>query len=146
MQKYIKNDFSEIRYFKDDVKVSDWIDLKEYRLMTNIEILKHETNPNTDYHVWNGSAWVDNRTAEEIAEYDRSLLQPLTKRQFALYLYDLGLYDQVMDALNADMRFKIELETVATVERNSPTVAAMGQLLGWDDATIDKKWEEALTL
>ena len=41
MQKYIKNDFSEIRYFKDDVKVSDWIDLKEYRLMTKAEILKH---------------------------------------------------------------------------------------------------------
>ena len=74
MQKFIKNDLSEIRHFEDSVKVRDWIDLTQYRLMTNIEILKHETNPNTDYHVWNGSAWVDNRTAEEIAEYDRSLL------------------------------------------------------------------------
>ena len=44
MQKYIKNDLSEIRYFEDDVNVSDWIDLNEYHLMTDDEIGHHE-NP-----------------------------------------------------------------------------------------------------
>ena len=29
MQKCIKNDLSDIRYFEDEVKVCDWIDLKE---------------------------------------------------------------------------------------------------------------------
>lgn len=72
MQKYIKNDFSEIRYFKDDVKVSDWIDLKEYRLMTKAEILKHETLRPTEFHtiwVWDNEPsaghWEDGRTEEE---------------------------------------------------------------------------------
>ena len=62
MQKFIKNDLSEIRHFEDSVKVRDWIDLTQYRLMTDEEILKHETNPNTDYHVWSGSDWIDTRS------------------------------------------------------------------------------------
>ena len=43
MQKYIKNDLSEIHYFEADVVVSDWIDLNEFRVMTADEILQNET-------------------------------------------------------------------------------------------------------
>lgn len=100
----------------------------------------------SQFHEWNGTDWIDSRTTEEIAEYERSLLPALTKRQFSLYLYDVGKYDQVMDALNANPRFKIEFETVSVIERLSPTVSAMGQILEWDDLTIDEKWKEALTL
>ena len=146
MKKYIKKDLLEIRYFEDDVKVSDWIDLTQYRLMTEFEILKHETNPNTDYHIWNGSAWVDNRTVEEIAAYERSLLQKLSKRQFSLYLYDNDMYDQVMQAIEANPRFKIEYDTVSEIERLSPTVTEMSNLLGWTDEQVDEMWTYAMTL
>lgn len=133
MQKYIKNDLSEIRYFEDDVVVSDWIDLKECRLMTDQEIDKHE-NP---MKYW---------SQDQIAEYERSLMPALTKRQFSLYMYDIEKYDQVMAALNSNPRFKIEFETVAMIERNSPTVAAMSQILEWDAETVDNHWKEALKL
>ena len=43
MQKYIKNDLSEIHYFEAEVVVSDWIDLNEFRVMTADEILQNET-------------------------------------------------------------------------------------------------------
>ena len=82
----------------------------------------------------------------KLIEFNRLNLQQLTKRQFSLYLYDIGKYEQVMDALNANPRFKIEFETVSIIERNSPTVTAMGQILDWDDLTIDEKWNEALKL
>ena len=131
MQKYTNG--KEIRYFEDDVNVSDWIDLNEYRLMTDDEIERHE-NP---MKYW---------THEQVAEYERSLLPALTKRQFSLYLYDIEKYDQVMNALNESPRFKIEFDTVATIERNSPTVAAMAQVLEWNDLTIDEKWKEALKI
>ena len=32
MQKYIKNDLSEVRYFGDGVEVGNWIDLNELGL------------------------------------------------------------------------------------------------------------------
>ncbi|MDV2488444.1 hypothetical protein [Acinetobacter johnsonii] len=82
----------------------------------------------------------------KLIEFNRLNLQQLTKRQFSLYLYDIGKYEQVMDALNANPRFKIQFETVSIIERNSPTVTAMGQILEWDDLTIDEKWNEALKL
>lgn len=131
MQKYTNG--KEVQYFEDDVNVSDWIDLNEYRLMTDDEIERHE-NP---MKYW---------THEQVAEYERSLLPALTKRQFSLYLYDIEKYDQVMNALNESPRFKIEFDTVATIERNSPTVAAMAQVLEWNDLTIDEKWKEALKI
>lgn len=147
MQKYIKNDFTEIRYFEDDVTVEDWIDLNEYRLMTEVEILKTETPKLSKFHTeWNGSEWVDPRTPEEIEAYNRSLLPKLSKRQFALYLYDNKIYDQVMGAINANPRFKIEYDSVSDIERLSPTVSDMTALLGWADEQVDKMWSDALTL
>lgn len=100
----------------------------------------------SQFHEWNGKTWVDNRTEQEIAEYDRSLLPVLPKRQFALYLYDHQLYDQVMATLDQNPRFKIEYETVRDLERFSPTVSAMTALLGWTDKQVDQMWTEALTL
>ena len=41
MQKYISVVTDEIRYFEDGVVVSDWIDLKEFRLIINIEIFHY---------------------------------------------------------------------------------------------------------
>lgn len=100
----------------------------------------------SQFHEWSGTAWVDNRTEEEKLTYKRSRLPALTKRQFSLYLFDIGKYNEVMDALNANPRFKIEFDTVATIERSSSTVAAMGQILGWDNLMIDEKWREASKL
>ena len=51
-----------------------------------------------------------------------------------------------MSAINANPRFKIEFDTVADIERLSPTVAAMTQLLVWTDEQVDGMWGEALKL
>ena len=98
------------------------------------------------FHEWNGSEWRDPRTQVEIAAYERSLLKKLSKRQFSLYLYDNDKYDQVMHAIEANPRFKIEYDTVSEIGRLSPTVTAMSNLLGWTDEWIDGMWREALTL
>lgn len=98
------------------------------------------------FDTWNGTAWEDSRTPEEITAYNRSLLPVLSKRQFSLYLYDHQLYDQVMATLDQNPRFKIEYETVKDLERLSPTVSAMTALLGWTDEQVDAMWNEALKL
>lgn len=98
------------------------------------------------FETWNGTEWVDQRTAEEIAAYNRLQFQKLSKRQFALYLYDHDMYDQVMQAIEANPRFKIEYDTVSDIERLSPTVAEVSKLLNWTDEHVDAMWSEALTL
>lgn len=147
MQKYIKKNLSEIRYFDEGVSVGDYIDLSEYRLMSEEEIIRHESPRLSQFHtVWNGSKWIDPRTLEEIAAYNRSSLPRLSKRQFALYLYDHNMYDQIMQAIEENPRFKIEYDSVSDIERLSPTVSEMTALLGWTDEQVDQMWSEALTL
>ena len=152
MQKYIRNDFSEIRYFEDDVKVSDWIDLTQYRLMTNIEILKHETNPNTDYHVWNGSAWVDPRTEEEKLAYKRSQYPKLTRYQFMRGLLEMGFKSLDIEAqiLLIEDEFTRELTMIGFKDatnfvRTDPNIDVMRDLLGKTDEEIDEFFELCMT-
>lgn len=83
---------------------------------------------------------------EDTATLKRQQIPKLSKRQFSLYLYDNDLYDQVMNAISADTRFKIEFDTVSNIERLSTTVSDMSTLLGWTDDQVDSMWEQALTL
>lgn len=84
----------------------------------------------------------------------RSKLKALSKRQFAMYLDNIKatedeedkttLYDVILGLLTQDKKKRIEYETVAYVERNSPTVSAMAALLGWSDDQVDQMWQKAL--
>ena len=124
----------------------DIVDAVKIHNLTDYIIVDDSLLPIEQIESWvltNGEIKVN---PHKLIEFNRLNLQQLTKRQFSLYLYDIGKYEQVMDALNANPRFKIEFETVSIIERNSPTVTAMGQILEWDDLTIDEKWNEALKL
>ena len=152
MQKYIKNDFSEIRYFKDDVKVSDWIDLTQYRLMTDEEILKHEIKPHTDYHIWNGSDWIDPRTEEEKLAYKRSQYPKLTRYQFMRGLLEMGFKSSDIEAqiLLIEDEFTRELTMIGFKDatnfvRTDPSIDVMRDLLGKTDEEIDEFWELCVT-
>lgn len=83
---------------------------------------------------------------EEKPLLKRQSLSKLSKRQFALYLYDNNMYDQVIQAIEANPRFKIEYDTVSEIERLSPTVAYMTTLLDLTEEQVDEMWEHALTL
>lgn len=87
MQKYIKCDLSEIRYFEDDVIVGDWIDLNQYRLMTNEEIDRHE---NPEKYL----------SDEERLLIFRQNMPTLTPIEFDIKLVDAGLYEQVQDLIS----------------------------------------------
>lgn len=154
-KKYIKYDMSEVRYFDDGVNVSEWIDLSKYRLMTKDEIIKHETNPNTDYHQWNESQskWIDPRTEEEELVYKRSQYPSLTRYQFLRCLLENGYKSSNIEAqiLTIEDEFTRELTLLGFKEatnfvRTDESVIAMQSILNLDDDQVDAMWEQALTL
>ena len=154
MQKYIKIDLSEIRYFEDDVVVSDWIDLNEYRLMTEAEILKHETPKPSQFHTeWNGSEWLDPRSEEEKLAYKRSQYPSLIRYQFLRCLLENGYKSSNIEAqiLTIEDEFTRELTLLGFKEatnfvRTDESVIAMQSILNLDDEKVDAMWEYALTL
>ena len=154
MQKCIKNDLSDIRYFEDEVKVCDWIDLKEYRLMTETEIIKHETPKPTKFHTeWNGTEWIDIRTEEEKLAYKRSQYPSLTRYQFLRCLLENGYKSEVIETqiLTIENEFTRELTLLGFKEatnfvRTDESVIAMQSILNLNDEKVDAMWGYALTL
>ena len=154
MQKYISNiDKTDIRYFEDDVNVSDWIDLSKYRLMTNEEILKHETPKPTKFHTeWNGTDWIDPRTEEEKLAYKRSQYPKLTRYQFMRGLLEMGFKSSDIEAqiLLIEDEFTRELTMIGFKDatnfvRTDPSIDVMRDLLGKTDEEIDEFWELCMT-
>lgn len=152
MQKYTND--REIRYFEDDIDASEWIDLKEYRLMTNEEILKHETQPSSTFHTkWNGKEWIDERTESEVLEHKRSIMPSLTRYQFKRCLLENGFKSSDIKAkiLTIEDEMLRELTLLGFQEsdrfvRTDDSVLAMQEILGLTPERIDELWEYGLKL
>ena len=151
MQKYSNG--TEIRYFEEGVKVSDWIDLKQYRLMTEEEVLKHETPKPTKFHTeWNGTEWIDIRTEEEKLTYKRSQYPKLTRYQFMRGLLEMGFKSSDIEAqiLLIEDEFTRELTMIGFKDatnfvRTDPSIDVMRDILGKTDLEIDEFWELCVT-
>ena len=154
MQKYIKNDLSEIRYFEEGGVVGDWIDLNQYRLMTEAEVLKHETPRPTVFHTeWDGIAWVDSRSEEEKLTHKRSQYPKLTRYQFLRCLLENGFKASDIEAQiqTIENEFSRELALLGFKEatsfvRTDESIIAMQTILGLSDEKLDELWEYALAL
>lgn len=156
MQKHIKNDLSEIRYFEDDVTVSDWINLSEYRLMTDVEILKHEAPKPTLFHtiwVWDNEPrtghWEDSRTEEEKLTYKRSQYPKLTRYQFMRGLLEEGYKSSDIEAqiMLIEDEYTRELTMIGFKDatnfvRTDPSIDVMRDMLKRTDLEIDEFWEQ----
>ena len=127
MQKYIKNDFSEIRYFEDDVIVGEWIDLSEYRLMTEDEIDKHE---NPEKYL----------SDEEKAHLNRQNMPTLTPIEFDIKLNNAGLYDAVQDLIKDNFNLRIAYNRATYFSRTDPFIDQARIALGLTNEQVDAMW------
>ena len=127
MQKCIKNDLSEIRYFEDDVNVSDWIDLNEYRLMTDDEIDRHE----------NPEKYLSDE--EKLLIY-RQNMPTLTPIEFDIKLVNAGLYDQVQSFIQSDIKLKIAYTRATFFSRTNSFVDQARIALNLTDEQVDAMW------
>ena len=127
MKKYIKSDLSEIRYFEDDVKVSDWIDLSEYRLMTEDEIDKHE---NPEKYL----------SDEEKAQLNRERMPALTPIEFDIKLNNAGLYDTVQELIKDNFELRIAYNRATLFSRTDPFIDQARIALNLTDEQVDEMW------
>lgn len=127
MQKYIKNNLSEIRYFDEGVSVGDYIDLSEYRLMTNDEIDRHE---NPEKYL----------SDIEKAQLNRERMPTLTPIEFDIKLVDAGLYDQVQELIASDIKLKIAYTRATFFSRTDPFIDQARIALGLTDEQVDEMW------
>ena len=131
MQKYIKNDLSEVRYFEDDVNLSDWIDLNEYRLMTDDETEHHE---NPEKYL----------SDEEKAQLNRERMLTLTPIEFDIKLNNNGLYDAVQELIKDKFEMRIAYNRATFFSRTDPFIDQARIALNLTDEQVDTIWESSL--
>lgn len=153
MQKYIKNDLSEVLYFENDVRVNDWIDLDKYREMTTDEIKKHEAFRENEFCTfWNGEGWIDPRTDEEKQLHARENMKILTRYQLKRALVESGFkIDEVKAGImeNPDEMAReialIALNDAEKFKRLDSAVLTIQKALSKNDAAMDDFWNYALS-
>ncbi|MEQ0924086.1 hypothetical protein ABLT40_09835 [Acinetobacter schindleri] len=138
--KYFKKD-DKVFAFEADGSQDDYItsDMVE---MTATEVKKHESNPYTDYHVWDDELlkWKDGRTPEQIAEYERSLMPTLSPIEFDIKLNRNGLYDAVQELIKDDFELRIAYTRAIFFSRTDPFIDQARQLLNLTDEQVDEMW------
>ena len=91
-------------------------------------------------------------TPEEVAEaesaYQRSLIKPVTRRQFKLGLLAIGLLDDVEAAIAAsnDRALQINYAEALDFDRSNPFILQMSAALGKTDPEIDALFQLAASL
>ena len=129
MQKYIKNDLTEIRYFEDDVIVEDWIKLTQYRLMTGDEIDKHE----------NPEKYLSDEEKLLIYRQNMPTLSPI---EFDIKLNNAGLYDAVQELIKDNFEMRIAYNRATFFSRTTSFVDQARIALGLTDEQVDAMWEQ----
>ena len=129
MQKLIKLDFSNVAYFDDGIEVSNYLDLKEYRLMTDEEVDLHE---NPEKYL----------SEEEQLLLARERMPTLTPIEFDIKLNNNGLYDAVQELIKDKFEMRIAYNRATFFSRTDPFIDQARIALSLTDEQVDAMWEQ----
>ncbi len=123
--------------------------------MTQSEILKHETKPESIFHtLWDedNAVWIDPRTEEEKLAYKRSQYPKLTRYQFMRGMLEYGYKSADFEAqiMLIEDEYTRELTMIGFKDatnfvRTDPSIDVMRDMLGKTDLEIDEFFELCVT-
>ena len=81
---------------------------------------------------------------EEKAQLNRERMPALTPIEFDIKLVDVGLYDQVQELIQSDIKLKIAYTRATFFSRTDPFIDQARIALGLTDEQVDMIWESSL--
>ena len=127
--KYYKKD-NEVFAFELDGSQDDYI-TEDMVKMTDDEVDRH-VNPEKYL------------SDEEKAQLNRERMPTLTPIEFDIKLIDAGLYDQVQELIQSDVKLKIAYTRATFFSRTDPFINQARIALGLTDEQVDTIWESSL--
>ena len=82
----------------------------------------------------------------EKAQLSRERMLRLTPIEFDIKLIDAGLYDQVQELIQSDIKLKIAYTRATFFSRTDPFIEQACIALNLTDEQVDTIWEQAITL
>ena len=80
----------------------------------------------------------------EKAQLNRERMPTLTPIEFDIKLVDAGLYDQVQELIQSDIKLKIAYTRATFFSRTDPFIDQARIALGLSDEQVDMIWESSL--
>jgi len=127
--KYYKLD-NNVYAFEDDGSQDEYV-TEDMIPMTDDEVDRH-VNPEKYL------------SDEEKAQLNRERMPTLTPIEFDIKLVDAGLYDQVQELIQSDIKLKIAYTRATFFSRTDPFINQARIALGLTDEQVDNMWEKPL--
>ena len=83
---------------------------------------------------------------QKLIEFNRKNMPQLTPIEFDVKLVDAGLYDQVQDLIQSDIKLRIAYTRATFFSRTDSFVDQTRIELNLTDEQVDEMWEQAPTL
>ena len=128
-----------MKYYKlNEVIYAYEADGSQDHLITNDHIAM--TTEEIDQHIHPEKYLSD----EEKAQLNRERMPTLTPVEFDTKLVDAGLYDQVQELIQSDIKLKIAYTRATFFSRTDPFIDQARIALGLTDEQVDMIWESSL--
>ena len=133
----------KIAYEKDGNVVTEIltqdVDINFPHILLDREILE----PIESWYIEDGQIKIDQ---QKLIEFNRKNMPNLTLIEFDIRLVDAGLYDQVQELIQSDIKLKIAYNRATFFSRTDSFVDQARIALNLTDEQFDEMWEKALTL
>ena len=124
---HIKNGVLTLESFADSVS----IDFKH----VIVDIVPSE--PIEAWYIEDGEIKIDH---QKLVEFNRKNMPTLTPIEFDIKLVDAGLYDQVQELIQSDIKLKIAYTRATFFSRTDPFIEQARQLPDLTDEQVDEMW------
>ena len=108
---------------------------------TEFFIVESESLPSEPQDAWvlqeNGEITIDQ---QKLIEFNRKSMPQLTPIEFDVKLVDAGLYDQVQELIQSDVKLRIAYTRATFFSRTDPFIDQARIALGLTDEQVDEMW------
>ena len=131
----------KIAYEKDGNVVTEIltqdVDINFPHILLDREILE----PIESWYIEDGQIKIDQ---QKLIEFNRKNMPNLTLIEFDIRLVDAGLYDQVQELIQSDIKLKIAYNRATFFSRTDPFIDQARIALNLTDEQVDTIWESSL--
>ena len=97
--------------------------------------------PIESWYIEGGQIKIDQ---QKLIEFNRNNMPTLSPIEFDIKLVDAGLYDQVKELIQSDVKLKIAYTRATFFSRTDPFIGQARIALGLTDEQVDMIWESSL--
>ena len=127
----------KIAYVKDGNVVAETFTQEIEINFPHVVIDREILEPIESWYIEDGQIKIDQ---QKLVEFNRQNMPSLTPIEFDIKLVDAGLYDQVQDLIQSDVKLKIAYTRAMFFSRTDAFIDQARVALGLTDEQVDEMW------